>query len=237
MKSLALIFLSLLLAAGALANGLCELDDASRRKLESGEILTWHYKESGNRWMTWHACTRFQAEPDEILTVLLDYDDFADLSPVVDEVEIIERGDDTAVLGYRLKNVAGRVPQYRVRMSLVENSVTKRINWEKVEWDAPEQTIVSTDGYWKVEPYPGPEGGSLVTYHVYSDPGPLPFGIRWIVNWMSGRNVAPTLESVRARVLEDRAQVARQMSILPEVSAGPPELPDWASAEAAEFPQ
>jgi ribosome-associated toxin RatA of RatAB toxin-antitoxin module len=187
-----------------------ELDANVKARIERDEIVVRSYQESGHEWKTLHGFALVESEPDDILQVLMDFDAYAALTPVVEEVEIIEEEERTAILGVSLQKMAGVVTRYRVRMTLAEDSVRKRLDWEKVEWEEAEHTIRSTVGYWQVEPYAGAPGSSLLTYHVYSDPGPVPLGFGWIVDWMASRNVPPTIENVRARVLAKRRKLAKR---------------------------
>jgi hypothetical protein len=41
----------------------------------------------------------------------------------------------------------------------------------------------------------------LVLYHVYTDPGPIPLGLGWIVQILSEKSVPKTLSQTRKRLL------------------------------------
>jgi hypothetical protein len=209
---------ALLLACHVSADTSNALDANVKARVERDEIVIRSYQEPGHKWKTLHGLALIESEPNEVLQVLMDFDGYAALTPVVEEVEIIEEEERTALLGFSLQKMAGQVTRYRVRMTLAEDSVKKRLDWKKVEWEEPEHTIRSTVGYWQVEPYAGVPGSSLLTYHVYSDPGPVPLGFGWIVDWMASRNVPSTIENVRSRVRSRQVQLAKRAAVDPAPS-------------------
>jgi len=51
-------------------------------------------------------------------------------------------------------------------------------------------------------PYPGLPNSTLALYHVFTDPGEVPFGMEWIVDFLSGKSLPKAIEETRKRVAE-----------------------------------
>jgi hypothetical protein len=63
-----------------------------------------------------------------------------------------------------------------------------------------EETIRDTSGYWRIEAQS--ENKSLTLYHLYTDPGPIPFGLGWIVDVLSKNSVPQVLLQTKDRTEE-----------------------------------
>ena len=62
----------------------------------------------------------------------------------------------------------------------------------------PEESIVDTSGY--REPAPSSVARkTAVRYIVYTDAGPIPFGLGWIVDSLSKDSIPQTMEALRKR--------------------------------------
>jgi hypothetical protein len=95
----------------------------------------------------------------------------------------------------------GQVKRYRLRLTPHSAADYCRLTWQLVPRAdlAGADTIADTSGYWLFTPLPGDPARSRVLYHVYADPGPVPFGFGWIVDALSRRSLPRTVEAVRAR--------------------------------------
>ena len=98
----------------------------------------------------------------------------------------------------------GKVKRYRIEVSTEQADSVARINWQLIDWpEVPKaERIVDTQGYWQLEQ----ESPSCTkaTYHVYSDPGPVPFGLGWIVDSMTEDSVPALLTAMRDRAVSTK---------------------------------
>jgi hypothetical protein len=101
----------------------------------------------------------------------------------------------------------GKVKRYRLQLDSKASTAGCQLSWKLVPREdlKPEDTIADTTGYWRFSPQPANEAGSLVEYFVYADPGPVPFGLGWIIDIMSKRSLPATLEALRGEA-QRRAQ-------------------------------
>jgi hypothetical protein len=123
--------------------------------------------------------------------------------PNVSRTDVVERHGNEAVIDYTLTLPLDKVKKYRLKISLSDPaSGCSLIRWhllKRPELHA-EETIKDTTGYWRIEER-NPHG-SLVLYHVYTDPGPVPFGLGWIVDILSKNSVPQALLRTKARAEE-----------------------------------
>ncbi len=120
--------------------------------------------------------------------------------PNVSRIEIVEQRENETVLNYTLTLPLGIIKKYRLKIS--ESAPEHQfsiLEWQMQEWPElkREETITDTTGYWRIEEKN--ENNSLVLYHVYSDPGPIPFGLGWIVDALSKNSVPEVLLQTKYR--------------------------------------
>jgi len=74
--------------------------------------------------------------------------------------------------------------------------------WKKRPWPGlkPEETIVDTYGQWILEVFPGTTPRVLAYYRVYTDPGKVPLGTGWIVDFLTRQSVPDIIKRTRERV-------------------------------------
>ena len=64
----------------------------------------------------------------------------------------------------------------------------------------PKEMIIDTWGQWILETYPGKEQQVVAYYRVYTDPGKIPLGFGWIVEFMSKDSIPNVIKQTRRRV-------------------------------------
>jgi hypothetical protein len=132
--------------------------------------------------------------------VLTDYEKYPDFMPNVSQVELVEKKGNTAILNYTLTLPLGKIKKYRLKLIASEpNFQSALIKWQLLPWPElkPPETIKDTTGYWCIEKKV--QNRSLVLYHVYTDPGPIPFGLGWIVDVLSKNSVPEALLATKNR--------------------------------------
>ena len=79
-----------------------------------------------------------------------------------------------------------------------------KVKWKKIEWPGLKlnETIRDTEGFWFISSFPEKADHVLAVYHVYTDPGPIPFYIRWIADWMAKNSVPKMIIATKDRVDE-----------------------------------
>ena len=128
----------------------------------------------------------------------MDYKAYPSLMPNVSHIDILQQDESTAVLNYLLTLPLGKTKQYRIRLEAsTPDQQTSLLQWQLQPWPElkPAETIRDTSGFWWIEALDGEH--SLVLYHVYTDPGKIPFGLGWIVDILSKDSVPEVLTNTR----------------------------------------
>lgn len=176
------------------------LDEHEKKLISRGDIVTREIDAAGKRGRTFEAIGLIKASRNNVLKVLKDYGKYPEFMPNVSRIEIVEQRGNETVLNYTLTLPLGIIKKYRLKIS--ENAPGNQfsvIEWKMQEWPElkREETITDTTGYWRIEEKD--ENNSLVLYHVYTDPGPIPFGLGWIVDVLSKDSVPEVLLQTKSR--------------------------------------
>jgi hypothetical protein len=133
--------------------------------------------------------------------ILVDYAAYPGFMPNIDQARVVQTTERFALVDMRLKLPMGKIKQYRLRMEPTSTPAFCHLAWKLVPQPAlaQEDTIADTSGYWDLQPLTTDRSKSVVTYYVYSDPGPVPLGLGWIVDSLGKDSLPKTLEALRAR--------------------------------------
>jgi len=148
------------------------------------------------------AWTLVQASVPRLCALVQDYASYPSYMPNTKSALPVGEGDGYVLVDMTLDLPLGQQKKYRLRLEQQPqaDAAQCKLAWRLVPTGlAPADTIADTTGYWLFTPIPGESGGSLIEYHVYADPGPVPFGFGWIVEMMSKRSLPRTLEALRAQ--------------------------------------
>jgi len=202
----------LLLLAGLLvsSSAAAELGPGELEGVSEGRILVRDVSAAGSRVKTFEAYMEIPAPRSEVLRVLQDYERYPEFMPRVRRTDVVERSGERAIVSYTLALPLGNEKRWRIEIAPERSATRSVLSWHLVAWEglSERETIRDTRGSWQLEPGSGGEGSTLVTYRVYTDPGPVPLGFGWIVDWMSERSLPQVLERTRERVLEVAGQTS-----------------------------
>lgn len=176
------------------------LNDHQKKAIANGESIIRELDTAGKKGRTFEAIGLVNASRAKVVEVLKDYKKYPEFMPNVSGIEIVEQVGNEAVLNYTLTLPLGKIKKYRLRIAGRE--LTDKITlleWHLEKWPGLKtaETISDTTGYWRVEEKG--ENISLVLYHVYTDPGPVPFGLGWIVDVLSKKSVPDVLLQTKRR--------------------------------------
>ena len=192
------------LAAGAFllatANGALAAHDIDPAKVSASSVTLQDISKPGSAGKSFLAATIIQAPVARLCSLIQQYEKYPGFMPNTDKTVVSERGPGHAVIDVTLKLPMGKVKKYRLRMEPKIGADECRVAWKLLPWPGltQEETIADTTGYWQLTPA-GTAGGTLVKYVVYTDPGPVPFGLGWIVDSLSKDSIPQTLEALRKR--------------------------------------
>ncbi len=158
--------------------------------LESGDFVIREVQPQKPEGMTFEVIGIMHAPVETIFQLLSDYKAYPDYMSAVDSVNVEWVAGELSTISYYLKAFLGIVKQHRVDITATQHTETSRkIQWELVEWPGLTEleTIRDTQGFWLIMER-SPES-ALVYYYVYTDPGPVPFGLGRIVKTISKSSI------------------------------------------------
>lgn len=179
-------------------------------RVRQGEIVVREVSSENRPGMAMEAVGRVEAPREVVVGILQEHERYPEFMPNVGRVRVVEQQGNHVVLDYTLDLPLGKAKRYRIEAVLSEpGPVVTEIRWDMLPRSdlKPKETIADTTGYWRIESIS--EQRCLVLYHVYTDPGPVPFGFGWIVDMLRKDSVPEVLASLRQRA-EDRAELTNE---------------------------
>ncbi|MCF7806921.1 MAG: hypothetical protein K9M49_01455 [Candidatus Marinimicrobia bacterium] len=161
------------------------------REIEGGE-------RSG---VTQEAIGLIKASPEKVLEIITGFSSYPEFMPNLKRIETLEQTDTTAVLNYFLELPMSIEQKYRLKMTWEATDVSDYlVAWQSVDWPGlkPQETIKATHGFWNIMMRGDDE--TLVVYHAYVDPGPVPFGFGWVVDFLMKTSFPEVFTQTRARI-------------------------------------
>jgi hypothetical protein len=150
---------------------------------------------------TFSATTVMRAPLQKLCAILSDFPRYPQFMPNTAKAEVVQVAPDHTLVDMTLSLPLGKIKRYRLRMEASGGAQLCRLAWKLVPRPelTPDDTIADTAGYWQLVPQPDSRSRTLVEYFVYADPGPVPFGLGWIVDLLSRESLPQTLEALRER--------------------------------------
>lgn len=172
-----------------------------RSRIENREIVIRKVKTIETTGTTQEAIGMINASPKSVLETVIDFSKYHKFMPNVKRVEILEQKSSTAILNYYLELPMGIEQKYRVMVFWEKTGLEAYfVGWESMAWLGLDhlETIEATHGFWNIQP--GENGQTLLLYHAYVDPGPVPFGFGWIVDFMTESSFPDVFKQTRAYI-------------------------------------
>ena len=176
------------------------LNTEEQQTVQAHEVLVRERPTNGKPGKAFEAVGIIEAKREVIRDIVMDYPSYPEFMPNVSRIEILQQEESTAVLNYTLALPLGKIKKYRVKLEASEpDDHTLLIQWQLQQWPGlhPKETIRDTTGFWRIEELDAKR--SLVLYHVYTDPGKVPFGLGWIVDLLSKDSVPEVLLQTKER--------------------------------------
>lgn len=189
----------LLLACASAAHAADPIDP---RKLSETAVTLVDVSKPGSAGKSFEAGTIINASVEKLCALIQDYEDYPNFMPNTEATKLAMSMPTQSVIDVTLKLPMGKIKKYRLRMEPKVTPLSCTVAWKQLPWKGlkPEETIADTHGYWQFTPAPA-AGKSIVKYVVYTDPGPIPFGLGWIVDSLSKDSIPQTLDGLRKRAL------------------------------------
>ncbi|MBL7028276.1 MAG: hypothetical protein ISR88_07605 [Candidatus Marinimicrobia bacterium] len=175
------------------------LSAQEKQKIEAGDIIMRELDTKHDKGQTIETIGLIHAPGDSLVLLLTDYEAYPEFMSAVDDIQVVDTTGAESTINYILKPMLGLTKKYRIKIAPVElDEQVWRIEWFLVEWPGltPMETIGDTKGYWLI--IEQTENRSLVQYYVYSDPGPVPFGLGGLVDALGKGSIEDVFNETRA---------------------------------------
>ncbi len=174
---------------------------ADLSKLSEATVALQDVSQPGKPGKSFAAGTVIHAPLATVCAAIQDFAGYPGFMPNVDRVKVTPAGQGDTLLDLTLKLPMGKVKQYRLRMRPKGDAGTCHLAWKLVPSPGlkPEETIADTSGDWDLAAQPSDPERTVVRYRVYTDPGPVPLGLGWIVDSLSKDSIPTMLEALRKR--------------------------------------
>jgi hypothetical protein len=197
------------LLTGLLAGLLAALPAFPARAASGETVTVSEMPQTAATGKTVLATTAMNTPPHKLCAIVQDYGAYGRYMPNTRSAVVVAAPAPGQVLvDMTLDLPLGKVKRYRLQLDAQAGPASCQLSWKLVPRDdlKAEDTIGDTSGYWKFTQQPANEAASVVEYFVYADPGPVPFGLGWIVDMMSKRSLPATLEALRGEAQRREAR-------------------------------
>jgi len=187
-----------LLGASTLhAAGFSSLTEKEQAKVEAGGLVVHAGSVKGSHAKEIHAFLRIHAPAERIFSLITDYKHLPSFMPNLERTEVLSQDDVGAVVNYYLDLPFGVHKQYRLKLDYDKQPNNLRMAWHKLDWQglASEHTIADTTGYWDLQVID--KQTTQLHYYTKTDPGHVPFGLGWLVDYLTEETVVELLDSTK----------------------------------------
>ncbi len=177
------------------------LSSAEQVEVLRGKIILRSIPNPGRNGRTYEAIGTLPGSLDNTLAVLVDYRHYHEFMPRVERTVVTDESPTVAVIEEHLKLPLGVSRRYRLRYTVRRAADGFRVDWLKIPWpEVPlSRSVVDTSGHWQVGLFG--DGGLLAVYHVYTEPGRVPLGMKGLALSLSRHEIPKVIEKVRERLL------------------------------------
>jgi len=196
-----LLSLALLFASSANATTLT-LSEKELAQVDAGRLIIHAASTKDSYVKEIHAFLRINAPAEKVFALITDYAHLPSFMPHLERTEVLNQDETGAVVNYYLDLPFGVHKQYRLRLDYDKQPNRWRMSWHQWDWQGldPEHTIADTTGYWDLKVVDAQT--TLLHYYTKTDPGHVPFGLGWIVDYLTEKTVVELLENTKAKAEE-----------------------------------
>jgi len=160
-----------------------------------GEVVIHALDTQGQPGSSFEVFKLMQVGLPALYATLTCYQDYSRFMPNVERLEVRPQSVSSVDADYYLALPMKQSKRYRLRLQAEESVGRAQIRWKQIPWPevALKDSIADTQGSWQLQAN-SPEQ-TWVKYQVYTDPGPIPFGLGWIVDVLTRVSLPDVLNS------------------------------------------
>jgi len=151
---------------------------------------------------TFAAGTILNAPVAKVCSTIQAYEDYPSFMPNTAKAVVTRQPDESALVDFTLNLPMGKVKKYRLKMTPKVSPAACKLSWKLQPWEGlkQEETIADTSGSWELSALADNPAKTVVKYQVFTDPGPVPMGLGWIVDSMSKDSIPKMMDALRTRL-------------------------------------
>lgn len=174
--------------------------DAS--KFNETEVQLIDQSKPDSNGKTFAAGTILNAPLAKVCATIQAYEDYPSFMPNTAKAKVTRQPDESALVDFTLNLPLGNVKKYRLKMIPKVSTATCHLSWKLQPWEGlkQEETIADTSGYWELSALASNPGKTVIRYQVFTDPGPVPMGLGWIVDSMSKDSIPKMMDALRNKL-------------------------------------
>ncbi|MES2261625.1 MAG: hypothetical protein V4724_24175 [Pseudomonadota bacterium] len=194
----------LALPAYLLCGAACAQPAIDTASLSESKVALRDVSQAGAAGKSFVAATIIDAPLLKLCAIIQDFQDYPSFMPSVSKTAVARGADASSLVDMTLSLPLGKIKKYRLKMTPDSGAQQCRLAWKMQPWPGvkQEETINDTTGYWQLTPAPADSRKTVVQYFVYTDPGPVPLGMGWIVDSLSKDSLPKTLEALRTKAAQ-----------------------------------
>lgn len=190
------VFITALLSGQAMALDMAS--DCSNTNIKFKELKE---KRAGQ---TFEASMMVKSNITTLTHIITDAEKHPEFIADLEKVTLTETDEFNNIQEHTLALPMSKQKQYRLAINKEITKESAKISWKMIDWKAVKKSdrIGDTQGYWQLSVIN--ENCTQANYHVYTDPGKVPFGFGWIVDAMTEDSIPALLDAMR-----DQAEAIR----------------------------
>lgn len=176
-----------------------QLSGEERVAFEMGEMVVRTVAVGDGHIKQVEAFLIIKASPKKVFDLITNYSLLPDFMPNLENIDVLESDAYGAVVNYYLSLPFGVEKKYRLQLDYDTTPPDFRMTWKSLPWQGlePEETVKNTVGYWSLKAIGNDE--TRLHYYTKTDPGYVPFGLGWVVDYLTKESVVDLLESTKER--------------------------------------
>jgi len=135
------------------------------------------------------------AAAGSVKTVIKNFDDYKKFMPRLESADLIMDTDTLLSYIFNIRLPMNIKYKYKIKIHMSKKSESTWLAWETIDWE--ENSIEETWGQWYLTPYGINKEQVLVQYQVYTDPGYIPFGFKWLVDVLTKNSLPETVGNLK----------------------------------------
>ncbi len=176
-----ILFVLTFLIGGAPPLPIYNITEQMHADLQQGNVLLEQIKSTKGAGEHYHAYILIEEKMKTVFQAISQLENYPQFIPHVANVEAVHNQQLTN-FRYFIELPMGINYQYQISSAQHESPQLSWFTWKLENWE--ENNIEDTWGQWVISPYPNTQC-TLVQYQVYTDLGYIPFGLGWVVDFLT----------------------------------------------------